>query len=194
MTNPKFVETAKWHYAKTVIKLAWRPPCKSFQWESQMIISGVILATCYIPFKFVGLKLLFACQLGQRSQQAYSFFFRNGDMEACIGSRSSKMVNNICQLNSLKSFWIEAVICMIAESTSYSKFSLLVILLHSFLSCQVSGSLVIVYYVEGDGGHLLNEKNGTTWFSYCGAWILSILFYAVGRNHGGSNVCVLQRV
>ena len=117
MMAPNFVETAKWHYAKTVIELAWRPLCKSFQWELQMIISGVILATCYIPFKFVGLKLLFACQLGQRSQQASSFFFRNGDMEACIVSRSSKMVNNICQLNSLKSFWIETVICMIAEST-----------------------------------------------------------------------------
>ena len=101
---PNFVEAAKWHYAKTVIELAWRPLCKSFQWELQMIISGVILATCYIPFKFVGLKLLFACQLGQRSQQAYSFFYRNGEIEACIGLRSSKMVNNICQLNSLKSF------------------------------------------------------------------------------------------
>ena len=104
MTTPKFVETAKWHYAKTVIELAWRPLCKSFQWELQMITSGVILATCCIPFKFVGLKLLFACQLGQRSQQAYSFFYRNGEIEACIGLRSSKMVNNICQLNSLQSF------------------------------------------------------------------------------------------
>ena len=71
----KFVEAAKWHYAKTVIKLAWRPLCKSFLWELQMIISGVIFATCYIPFKFVGWKLLFACQLGQRSQQAYGFLY-----------------------------------------------------------------------------------------------------------------------
>ena len=75
MTTPKFVEIAKWHYAKTVIELAWRPLCKSFLWELQMIISGVILATRCIPFKFVGLKLLFACQLGQRSQQAYGFLY-----------------------------------------------------------------------------------------------------------------------
>ena len=38
------------------------------------------------------------------------------------------------------------------------------ILPHSFVSCQVSGSLVIVYYVEGDGGHLLNEKMGQPGF------------------------------
>ena len=75
MMAPKFVETAKWHYAETVIELAWRPLCESFQWDLQMIISGVILATCCIPFKFVGWKLLFACQRGQRSQQAYGFLY-----------------------------------------------------------------------------------------------------------------------
>ena len=102
MMAPNFVKTAKWHYAKTVIELACRPLCESFQWELQMIISGVILATCCIPFKFVGWKLLFACQLGQQSQQAYSFFYRNDEMEGYLWAEGSKVVKNICALNCFK--------------------------------------------------------------------------------------------
>ena len=83
MMTQKFVEAAKWHYAKTAIEHACCPQYVSFQWELQTTISGAILATCCIPFKFDGLKLLFACLLGQRSQRASCFSFIGLDgMEA----------------------------------------------------------------------------------------------------------------
>ena len=87
MTNQKFVEAAKWHYAKTAIEHACCPQYVSFQWELQTTISGAILATCCIPFKFDGLKLLFACLLGQRSQRALCVSFIGLDgMEASTRS------------------------------------------------------------------------------------------------------------
>ena len=47
---------------------------------------------------------------------------------------------------------------------SYSKLSLPVNLPCSVISCHMFGSMVIVYYVEGDGGHLLNERMGQPGF------------------------------
>ena len=64
----KFVEAAKWHYARTAIALVCLPLRVSFPWDLQTTTSGAIPAICCIRFKFDGWKLLFACLLGQQSQ------------------------------------------------------------------------------------------------------------------------------
>ena len=69
----KFVEAAKWLYARTAIALVCLPLHVSFPWDLQTTISGAILAICCIRFKFDGWKLLFACLLGQQSQWCLSF-------------------------------------------------------------------------------------------------------------------------
>ena len=61
----------------------------------------------------------------------------------------------IKKMNSFKCFQAGTWLCVL---------SLPINLLYIFISCKVSGSLVIVYYVEGDGGHLLNEIMGQPGF------------------------------
>ena len=43
-------------------------------------------------------------------------FIRNDNIATCIASASRDKVNNRSHLNDIKSFQIEAVMCMIAES------------------------------------------------------------------------------